>query len=126
LRSKTSISPELPKSPKSHKRPQKATKSYKTPQNATKGHKTPNGTNFTETPQRHNHGERYNVQPTTPSTKHPSTNSIDHAPPPASSSMIARRHLNRVLLNMFRLLDAAVQLREFHNSASLSVKNASR
>jgi hypothetical protein len=79
---------------KSHKKPQKATKRHKKPQKATK-RQTPQ----TQTsqkhfePQRHNHGERYNVQPTTPSTKHPSIDSIDHAPPPASLSMIARRGL---------------------------------
>jgi hypothetical protein len=47
---KTSIFPELRKSPKSHKKPQKATKGHKTPQKATKRHKRPQkATNFTET-----------------------------------------------------------------------------
>jgi hypothetical protein len=88
----TQIAKKPQKATKSHKKPQNATKRHKTPQNATKGHKTPqNATKRHKTPQkatkrhkrpqkatkrqtpqtsqkhfepqRHNHGERYNIQP---------------------------------------------------------------
>jgi hypothetical protein len=68
----TQIAKKPQKATKSHKKPQKATKSHKKPQNATKRHKTPQNATKRQTPQtsqkhfepqRHNHGERYNIQP---------------------------------------------------------------
>jgi hypothetical protein len=92
----TQIAKKPQKATKRHKTPQKATKRHKRPQNATKGHKRP------QNAKRHKlHRNTSNRSATTmandttynPTTKHPSIDSIDHAPPPASSSMIARRGL---------------------------------